>query len=616
MAENYHIIMKRFLNWKTVLVLILLWSTLIRFWRLDYPREYVFDEVYHAFTAKMYSLERYEGWVWWTSPPESVAYEWTHPPLAKVFMSWGIDIFGGPGELPTKISNPEIEQTKEEQDAEKNTNKILANNSFGWRFFGALFGVICTFGIFLLSSSLFRNKWVGVLSAFIFTVDLLPLVQSRTAMNDIYAVTFLVFGFYFFTKRKDHSELPHHLLNSHLPLHYWLLSGIFLGCAIASKWTSFFSLGVVAVYQLITIICSTYILSTKKNLISMYVSNLFLSGIKGITCFAVIPFAIYLLSYWQLFTLPIYDYQGNSLSTAFEVKSIPEQELWIWERLNSVNYYYADRLFLWWGVQKQMWWYHTNLVAEHNYTSKWWSWPLMVRPVWFYVNYCNASSSDATCLYELKRWSQENLYADIYTQGNPILYWGFIPILGYFFVRYLWDFRWWMLTILPFTALTTITYSFNATRPENPEGFSVQFGRVFSDIFPSILLYTMLIFVFMSLVALIQFVRSHRTHDKNVVKEFLPLLFFLLCFSAFWLPWARSPRIMFYYHFFPPVTFMYPFVAYILYLLYSKGREWRIYIVAYLVMIFLSFVYFYPHVTAFLIPQIWREQYWWFKSWQ
>lgn len=647
--------MKRLLSWKTLLILVLLWSLVTRFWRLDYPREYVFDEVYHAFTAKMYALERYEAWVWWESPPESVAYEWTHPPLAKVIMSWGINLFGGPGELPKKVADPEIEQTKEQQEAEKVTTKILAANSFGWRFFGALFGVLCTFGIFLLASSLFQNRYVGVLSALIFSLDLLPLVQSRTAMNDIFTVTFLVFAFYFFSKRVPHQDLPHPMLHSQLRLDNWLLSGIFLGCAIASKWTSLFGLGIVAVYQLITVVCTVYLTAAKKQLLQQYLKQLGRSAVLGTVSFAVIPFSIYLLSYWQLFSLPIYDYKGNDLKSFLEqyegkrsghqttiqqyqedlqaasddpaqlAKLLTDEQstLGLLEREYAFFYtfyqrfpYQADRFFLWWGVQKQMWWYHTNLKAEHNYTSKWWTWPLMVRPVWFYVNYCNDQSKDPACLYELERWSASNLYADIYTMGNPILYWSFFPLLGYFFVRYLWKYRWWMSSLAPFLLYLTFSYQFVAERSETPVGLAEQFVKVFQEIFPSVLLFSMLLLVCLSLAALISYVQSHKTHDRRMVAEFIPLLFFLLCFCAFWLPWARSPRIMFYYHFFPPVTFMYPIVAFLLYKLWQRGKSMQIYVGLYLVAVFVSFVYFYPHVTAFLFPQFWREQYWWFKSWQ
>jgi len=39
-----------------------------------------------------------------------------------------------------------------------------------------------------------------------------------------------------------------------------------------------------------------------------------------------------------------------------------------------------------WDLQKQMYWYHHNLVATHPYSSKWWTWPLELRPVSYYYH--------------------------------------------------------------------------------------------------------------------------------------------------------------------------------------------------------------------------------------
>jgi dolichyl-phosphate-mannose--protein O-mannosyl transferase len=63
-----------------------------------------------------------------------------------------------------------------------------------------------------------------------------------------------------------------------------------------------------------------------------------------------------------------------------------------------------------WGqfveMQKQMWWYHTNLVAEHPYTSPAWSWPLLLRPIYLYDgNVVNGITSR------------------IYAFGNPFVFW-------------------------------------------------------------------------------------------------------------------------------------------------------------------------------------------------
>src|SRR3989344_4335358 len=72
---------------KYILILILLLAAFLRLYRLDYPNKYVFDEVYHGFTAKEFLVGHKEAWEWWTTPPPGVAYEWTHPPLAKEIMA-------------------------------------------------------------------------------------------------------------------------------------------------------------------------------------------------------------------------------------------------------------------------------------------------------------------------------------------------------------------------------------------------------------------------------------------------------------------------------------------------------------------------------------------------
>jgi len=83
------------------------------------------------------------AWEWWNQPPEGVAYEWAHPPMAKLFMVAGIFLFG--------------------------------ETAFAWRFFGALLGVGCVLLIYLLGRKLFSQR-VALLASFLFAFDGLPFV--------------------------------------------------------------------------------------------------------------------------------------------------------------------------------------------------------------------------------------------------------------------------------------------------------------------------------------------------------------------------------------------------------------------------------------------------------
>jgi len=636
-------------NWKFWIIIILLVCAFSRFYKLDSIKEYVFDEVYHAFTAKMYALNRYEAWVWWTSPPEGVAYEWTHPPLAKVIMSWGIMMFGGPGAMPNKELDP---------------NTLLSNWSFGWRFFSALFGVLCTFALFLFTKSVFKNPWVGVLTAFLFTFDLLPLVQSRTAMNDIFAVTFMLFTFYFFTKRKDQQDGIHfstQLLNYRLPIYNWILTALFLGAAIASKWTALFTIGLLGFYQICTII---YDFFTRKSKISEKILLFSKQVVLAFSCIFVIPFIVYLVSYWQLFSVNIDDFKGNGLdeslvnmqsrqtylesvrddktSTGDKTKEVVEsrkkdlvelsylaREIKVFEFFKPHNEYLTERFFIWWGLQKQMWWYHTNLKATHGYTSQWWTWPMDIRPVWFYVKYCGASdeNKDQVCTDSIRLTGSERTVGDIYTMGNPFIFWMIIPIICVFGYLLSGKYRVWLYSLIPGSIILLLQTNMTLVKTTNPISFMETFGVVSQSLLPQLILFSMLLvlfIVFLELAEKAYYLSKHKKQELTSkdseqlipLKSALPLFLCLLIFSGYWLPWARSPRIMFFYHFFPPVTFFYPLLGYALYKVYQDIRVKKYLFWGYIAVVILSFVYFYPHVTGMQISDIHREQYFWLSSWK
>jgi dolichyl-phosphate-mannose--protein O-mannosyl transferase len=61
------------------------------------------------------------------------------------------------------------------------------------------------------------------------------------------------------------------------------------------------------------------------------------------------------------------------------------------------------------------------LKATHSQSSLWWQWPLITRPVWFFMHAQPVTGTTRM----------------IYAMGNPILWWAFLPSLGYVLVRFL-----------------------------------------------------------------------------------------------------------------------------------------------------------------------------------
>lgn len=177
---------------KYILIPILLFAAFLRLYRLDYPNKYVFDEVYHAYTAKQYLAGNRDAWSpWGKSTEEGVAFEWLHPPISKEIMTGSMLI-------------------------------LHSTDAWVWRLPGILFGILSIYLVYKLALLLFENQATALLSAFIFSLDGLVFVQSRTGMNDVYLVAFILFSIIFFIKKN------------------YLLSAFFMGVSAATKWPGIF----------------------------------------------------------------------------------------------------------------------------------------------------------------------------------------------------------------------------------------------------------------------------------------------------------------------------------------------------------------------------------------
>ena len=301
-------------------VLIFGFAFITRFFRLGIPNTYMFDEVYHAFTAEQMFKGNPAAWEWWNPNPTGFAYEWTHPPVAKEFMVLAIRIFG--------------------------------DNPFAWRFFSAFFGFGVIILIYFLALKLFKNRFIALVSAFLCSLDGLLLVMSRIAMNDMYFLFFVLLAFLFFLYNKK----------------FWM--GLCLGLSVASKWTGLFGIGILGIVYLVQII-----LGTRKKKID--VKNILKKIIIAPAFFLLIPLIVYLISYVPFFA-GHHSPPGTNQSTF--------------------------QTFI--QLQGEMYWYHTHLVAHHEYQSVPIQWVFNIRPVWFYVNYVNSTT-----------------IANIYALGNPIFQW-------------------------------------------------------------------------------------------------------------------------------------------------------------------------------------------------
>lgn len=398
-----------------ILILILSATFSLRFYRIEFPADYVFDEVYYVYTAKEYIKSNPAPWTFWIPPPEGKSYAWVNPPLPQ-------EIIG--------------------------LSMLLFNNqqAWTWRIPGILLGTLSCFLVYKIAQELFKKKSIALLSSLIFSLDGLNFVQSRVAMLDIYLTAFILSSIYFYLKNK------------------FARAAFFLGLALACKWTAIYLLGF---YILIFFgrIFSQLKLKPNFKLLLLPLKQI---RLKYFVIFLVLPVAVYLLTYIPFF------WHGFS----------PQQYISLLKE--EVNY-------------------HLHLDATHDYASPWWSWPLSLYPVWYYVSYY-----------------PDNLVANIFAAGNIAVFWG------------------------GSIAVVFLLYDF-------------------------------------------------------FQKKLFSLFIILTGALVFWLPWALSPRIMFFYYFSPVVPFLSLALGYQLDKLNTKKDRFVFTVCIFLII--LGFAAYYPYLTGIPLPK-------------
>jgi dolichyl-phosphate-mannose-protein mannosyltransferase len=368
-----------------------------------------FDEIYHARTAyeHLHKIEPYEN---------------THPPLGKLFISLGIAIFG--------------------------------MNPFGWRIVGTLFGVAMIPLMYVFGKRVFGSTRYGFISSLLFTLDFMHFAQTRIATIDVYGVFFIMLMFYYMYRYVTASFYEVQLRKTLVPL---MLSGLFFGIGVASKWIVLYGgsgLAILFFWSLLQryreyrgakhalhenelaaqelqlqvkptadpdsnapVVTDTEMqqsaltedffmdendkapenqehpaaeprprlkakeIARYEGIIAAFPRNALLTVLWCALWFILIPLVIYIASYIPFMMV---DGPGHGIRNL-------------------------------WDYQVNMYNYHKNLVATHPFASKWYEWPVMVLPIWYYQGH----------------FLPQDKVSSIVSFGNPLVWWpGIVAVFG------------------------------------------------------------------------------------------------------------------------------------------------------------------------------------------
>ncbi len=122
----------------------------------------------------------------------------------------------------------------------------IGNVAVAWRLPGVLAGLLAAAALYLLGRILFRRRAVAVALAAFVLVDPMFFVQSRIAMNDVYAGLFIVAAVALFAAIWTGAWRGRGSFAFGLPL-----VGVLLGLALASKWVAAYAIGAIVVLVLV-----------------------------------------------------------------------------------------------------------------------------------------------------------------------------------------------------------------------------------------------------------------------------------------------------------------------------------------------------------------------------
>ncbi|MEX2012954.1 MAG: glycosyltransferase family 39 protein [Candidatus Levyibacteriota bacterium] len=109
--------------------------------------------------------------------------------------------------------------------------KLTEDPLFAGRLVSVIAGLLTMVGLYFLGREFFKNRWVGIISAFLYLIFPMALVYDRMAIYDSLVGTFAVWSLYFTV-----------LLVRHVRLDIALILGMVIGGGVLTKTSAFFSI--------------------------------------------------------------------------------------------------------------------------------------------------------------------------------------------------------------------------------------------------------------------------------------------------------------------------------------------------------------------------------------
>lgn len=332
---------------KWQIIILISAGLLIHFMFFGHPNQTVFDEVHFGkFISGYYTREYFFD---------------IHPPLGKLLIAGFAKLFNfQPGFAFSEIGN-----------------KFPDNQYLILRFLPNLAGSLLPLVIFLLLIEMGVKRTASFFGGLFVALDNALLTQSHYILLDSFLLLFGFLALLFYFKFKK--SLLHQRTGWTGNISNLMFFGAFSGLAISVKWTGLSFLALPLFLELIKVVQTKNLRSSLKTIL--------------------IPMTIALSLYFVIFSAHLIILNKSGPGDAF--MSIGFQKTLagnIYTKNGTQPSNFFQRFI---ELNTEMYKANQRLNATHPYSSQWYSWPFMTRPIYYWV-------------------SQDER---IYLLGNPVIWW-------------------------------------------------------------------------------------------------------------------------------------------------------------------------------------------------
>jgi dolichyl-phosphate-mannose-protein mannosyltransferase len=368
-------------SWLVTAVIVLIAGAL-RLIGLAHPRGKIFDETYYATEGQ----ELFDHAVEWR-PEENRGDFVVHPPLGKWIIGAGEWLFGRSGH-----------------------GGWLTNGEFGWRISAVVFGTLSVLILIRVARRLFGSTVLGCAAGLLLALDGMHFVLSRSALLDIFLMTFILAAFACLVLDRDQRRArwlaameagldPSKAGREGRPrlgVPWWrLAAALMLGCAASVKWSALWHI------LAFIVLLIAWEIGVRRAVGARHPwRDALLDELGWVFAFIGIIGAVYLASWTGWFLT------DTGWDRHYIARELHQRELPVIGALQNLYHYHVQALT-----------FHNGLHDKHRYQSWPWQWLLLGRPVAFYYN------QDGSC-------GATNCSAEVLLLGTPLLWWSFLPALA------------------------------------------------------------------------------------------------------------------------------------------------------------------------------------------